>query len=59
MEREKKKAVNHPHLISRTRPEVTPLNGFVQGEPLSGPAAEALLRVGGMPLCVQVCGARS
>ena len=48
-ERINEAAVNHPHLISRTRPEVTPLNGFVQGEPLSGPAAEALLRVGGDP----------
>ena len=45
-ERINEAAVNHPHLNSRTRPEVKPLNGFVQGEPLSGPAAEALLRVG-------------
>ena len=42
-------AVNHPHLISRCRPEVTPLNGLVQGDHLSGPAADALRRVGGDP----------
>ena len=48
-ERINEAAVNRPHLISRFRPEVTPLNGVVQGDHLSGPAAEALRRVGGGP----------
>jgi len=48
-ERINEAAVNHPHLISRCRPEVTPLTGLVQGDHISGPAADALRRVGGDP----------